>query len=227
MFIKNRLVSLIYKIVVAASSLIGTLVIVVSSGSFNWGLFKFYTIQSNVLCFVFFVAEAVHTAAAIKKGGTHGAATLAPHLKGAVMIAITVTLLVYQLLLAPTPFSMNAGSVGGLLVHLFTPLLVILDWVLFDEKGRFNVYDPPRWAVIPLCYVVFAMVAAPLGLTYLQGSRYPYFFLDVDAIGAGGVALYVAGITVVFEILCYLVVGLDKWLGRWSKASVSETRTPG
>jgi hypothetical protein len=217
MFIKNRLVSLIYKIVVAASSLIGTLVLMGYSGSFNWGLFKFYTIQSNVLCSVFFAAAAAHAVGVIKKSGTRGAATLAPHFKGAVMIAITVTLLVYQLLLASTPFSMDGGGVGGvggLMVHLYTPLLVILDWVLFDEKGRFNVYDPPRWAVIPLCYVVFAMIAAPLGLTYIQGSRYPYFFLDVDTIGAGGVALYVAGITVVFEILCYLVVGLDKWMGR-------------
>jgi hypothetical protein len=153
----------------------------------------------------------------MKKDGPRGASAYMPRFKGAVTIAITVTLLVYQFMLADTPFSMTEGNLGNFLVHMLTPVLVILDWLLFDEKGRYDVFDPLRWTIIPLCYFVYALIAAPLGVTYFGGRRYPYFFVDVDAIGAGGVALYVVAIAAFFVILGYIVLGLDKLMGRSSR----------
>jgi hypothetical protein len=228
MYIKNRLVSLIYKIITAAAALAGILLIGGFPSGFNLRLFKYYTVQSNVLCLVFIAAAAVHAAIQIKKSGMSGPATLLPRFKGAVTLAITVTLLVYQFMLADTPFSMTSGYAGNFLVHLLTPLLVILDWLLFDEKGRYNIFDPLRWGIIPFYYFIFALIAAQAGVTYLGGSRYPYFFLDADAIGAGGVALYVLGIAVAFFALSYIVFAFDRWLsrlGRPDKASPSRAPT--
>jgi hypothetical protein len=218
MYIKSRAASFVYKIVAAVICLVGILLTLGFPNAWNLGLMKFYTVLSNVLCFVFLVAAAIHVAVQREKSGSRGAATYMPRFKGAVTIAITVTLLVYQFMLADTPFSMNGGA-GNFLVHLLTPVLVILDWLLFDEKGHYDVFDPLRWTVIPLCYLAYALIAAPLGVTYIQGSRYPYFFLDVDLLGAGGVALYVLGIAVAFLLLGYLMVGLDRWMGRRAKTA--------
>ncbi len=213
MYIKNRIISLIYKIVTTVVGLSGVLITFGFPNKLNLSTLKFYTMQSNVLCVVFIAVSAVYVVVQMKKSGLYGTATYMPHFKGAVIIAITVTLLVYQFMLADTPFSMADGDIGNFLIHLLTPILVILDWVLFDEKGHYNVFDPLCWAIIPLCYLCYTLIAAPLGVTYQDGRRYPYFFLDVDVLGIGGVMLYVLTITVIVLILSYIIFGLDKWCG--------------
>ncbi|MDR0670994.1 MAG: Pr6Pr family membrane protein [Oscillospiraceae bacterium] len=217
MYIKSRVASLVYKIAATAVTLGGLLLIFGVPNTFNLSLIKYYTVLSNLLCLALLSASAAHVAVQMKRSGSHGAATYRPCCKGAVTIAITLTLLVYQFMLADTPFSMTEGGAGNIFVHLLTPVLVILDWLLFDEKGHYRASDPLRWAIIPLCYLLYALIAAPLGVTYLGGSRYPYFFVDIDLIGVGGVARYVLAVTVVFMVLGYIMVGLDRWMGRHTK----------
>ncbi|MDR2610132.1 MAG: Pr6Pr family membrane protein [Clostridiales Family XIII bacterium] len=217
MCINNKIASLLFKIVIVGVCVTGILMICGFPKNLDFSLMKYYTLQSNVLVLVFFIAAAFHTAGQIRKSGTRGAVTFAPRLKGAVMIAITVTLLVYQFMLAGSPFSMSSAITGDAFVHLFTPLLVILDWLLFDMKGRFTVTSPFWWTIVPLCYIAYAFIAAPLGVTYYGGGRYPYFFFDVDTLGIGTVLLYLVGMTVAFFILSYIFVGLDRLLGRRAK----------
>ncbi|MDR0396784.1 MAG: Pr6Pr family membrane protein [Oscillospiraceae bacterium] len=213
MCIRNRVISLIYKAIVVAVSLTGLLTLFGFPGMFMLGAMKYFTTLSNVLCLLFFAAAFIHTFIQLFTLGAHGTSTLLPRLKGSITIAITVTLLIYQLLLSETPFSMNGRS-GDFIVHFLTPVLVILDWLLFDEKGRCTFLDPLVWTIIPLLYVAFALLAAPLGLTYYSGGRYPYFFMDIDAIGGRSVFAYIAAITVSFLVLSYLVVLLDRLLSR-------------
>ncbi|MDR1598464.1 MAG: Pr6Pr family membrane protein [Oscillospiraceae bacterium] len=223
MRVRNRAVSLAYKVIVTVVSLAGLLMLFgFPRRALSFTTMRYYTTLSNVVCFVFFAAAAVHMAAQIRRYGPRGSSTLAPRVKGAVTIGITVTLFVYQFMLAKTPFSMNGGVSGDFFVHLLTPALVILDWALFDEKGRLGWLDPLFWTILPLSYVVYAMIAAPLGVKYYTGGRYPYFFMDVDVLGAGGVALYVGGITVGFVALSYVVVGLDRLLGRVGKSGAGK-----
>jgi uncharacterized membrane protein len=224
MYVKNRVISLIYKMVTAVMALAGILLISGFPGRFSLSLLKYYTIQSTLLCQAIAILSAVHTAAQIKTSGRRGAATLLPHVKGAVTLGITVTLLIYQFMLADTPFSMTNINAGNFLVHLLTPVFVIFDWVLFDEKGHYDRWDPLRWSLVPIYYLIFALVAAPVGVTYFGGSRYPYFFLDVDVLGVGGVAFYVIMIAVAFFALGYMVVALDHWLGRFKKQTSGKGR---
>jgi hypothetical protein len=217
MCIKNRVVSLIFKIAIVAVCLAGILMVCGFPGKLDFGLMKYYTLLSNVLVLVFFVLAALHTAMRIIKNGTRGAVTFAPHFKGGVTIAITITLLVYQFMLAGSPFAMSSALSGDAFVHMFTPLLVILDWLLFDKKGSYTVRDPFKWTIPPLCYIAFAFIAAPLGVTYYYGGRYPYFFFDVDTLGLGTVILYLLGMTVAFFVLAYIFVGLDRLMGRGGK----------
>ncbi|MDR2670706.1 MAG: Pr6Pr family membrane protein [Oscillospiraceae bacterium] len=219
MYIKSRVVSLVYKMAAMAVCLAGVLLIFGFPNTLSLSTIKYYTVQSNFLCLAFLTVSAIQTIIQMKRSGLYGAVTYMPHCKGAVIIAITLTLLVYQFMLADTPFSMTEGGAGNFFVHFLTPVLMIFDWLLFDEKGHYHVLDPFRWTVIPLCYLAYAMIAAPLGVTYIGGSRYPYFFVDIDAIGVGGVTRYVLMITVAFLVLGYLIFGLDKWMGHHTKTA--------
>jgi len=76
----------------------------------------------------------------------HGASTLLPGLKYALMMMITITVVVYHFVLAPMVFRMNLNyevySLPDILIHYFTPLMFILDWLLFDEKNQVRRIDP-------------------------------------------------------------------------------------
>ncbi|MDL2324248.1 Pr6Pr family membrane protein [Ruminococcaceae bacterium OttesenSCG-928-A16] len=219
MCIKNRLASLIYKIVLVLVAGWGLyLNSGLPQGAFAPGMFKYYTIQSNMLVFLFYICAAVFGAIKLAQKGVKGTNTFAPVAKGAVTMAITVTLLIYQFVLAPGAFTMaGEGALANNLVHLVVPLLVLADWLLFDKKGRYRAGDPFTWLVIPLLYYIYAIIAAVLGVTYHGGSRYPYFFIDADALGWGRSLLNVVVIGAAFLALGYLFWGIDKLLGRVGK----------
>ena len=112
----------------------------------------------------------------------------------------------------------NGSEASNLTVHLVVPLMAVADWLLFDRKGSIRPFDPVRWLALPLYYLVFALVAAPLGATYRGGARYPYFFIDANLIGWSGVAVNVVLVGVAFLALGYAVFAVDRLLGRLSES---------
>jgi len=98
--------------------------------------------------------------------------------------------------------------------------MALLDWLLFDEKGKMVVWGPFAWLSLAAVYLVVVMVGAgPLGLDLGGGTtagvtRYPYTFLDPAISGVGGVALFIGAMVVAFVAIGYLIFGIDKILGR-------------
>jgi hypothetical protein len=93
--------------------------------------------------------------------------------------------------------------VQSVLFHIVIPLMYVVGWILFYEHGKNGRLRPtaPLIAVIaPLIYVIFIYIRAWLlhydtNVPYL----YPYFFLDPDLLGIGGVAKWI-GLLLVFFI---------------------------
>lgn len=232
MYIKNRQISLVYKLVAILICIAGQLLSSnILNGEIKFGQLMYYTNQSNILCLIYFICAAVFVFKQIKTSGKTGAATFHPRLKGAVVMAITVTFLIYWLLLNNSGFTMGdstavverdmIGTITNHLVHTIVPLMTIFDWVLFDPKGSFKKVDPLLWVAIPLVYYGFALIVAQTGYTFRDGSsRYPYFFLDSDLIGWGSVLMYVVGLVVAFIILGYIVLGIDRLLAKKSKTKI-------
>lgn len=217
MCIKNRVFALVFRLIMLIGCSVGLYSMLFMGGKFNYSMLVFYTNLSNLVCWVFFLVLTIKTISDIKSNGVRGTTVFLPKIKGMVTMMITVTFLVFAVLLAPLMFQMGgnaAESVGlyslaNILVHYFTPLMVIFDWLLFDEKNRYRWFEPFRWLIIPYLYFIFALIRAEIGGELFGGSRYPYFFIDVDKLGWGGVALYVLGITVFFIIIGYLLVAID------------------
>jgi hypothetical protein len=142
--------------------------------------------------------------------------TYQPHLKGIVMMSITVTLLVAHFLL--TGFTMGGSIAFSVnLLHYVVPIMTIFDWILFDRKGLIKKLSPVIWLVMPLVYLLYAMIAAQVGEGIGIGSRYPYPFLDVDTLGVPVVAVTVAILIGVFLILGYVYYFIDYSLEKFKK----------
>ncbi|GAA1321342.1 Pr6Pr family membrane protein [Nonlabens tegetincola] len=184
----------------------------------GWAAFSFYTVQSNLLCLVWVALLVVATVRDLRGQGVRGYSTPSVRWSAAVMMAITITMLVYLIVLVPATFVQDSGyvpfSLTDNLIHIITPCLLIVDWMVFVPKGRLRAFDPLLWAIIPLLYLVFAFVYGGLGGEFSPGQRYPYPFLNVDEHGVAGVAVRVCVLAVALIGVGYAYFGLDRLLSR-------------
>ena len=79
-------------------------------------------------------------------------------IKGAVTTAILLTFFVYLVLLMPTATPEQFWRVQNFALHFIAPILVILDWLLYDAKGHYRWFEPLTWTVLPLIYMTFALI---------------------------------------------------------------------
>lgn len=220
-----RPVALAFRIIALALIVLG---IVRITGIFtaepSWRSLLFYTVQSNLLGLVWMALLAAATLRDLRTLGRRGHSTPSARWSAAVMMAITVTMLVYLFVLVPSSFVQGSNyepfSLTDNLIHIIAPSLLILDWLIFVPKGRLLKSDPLRWVIIPFAYLIFALIYGGLGGTFLEGNHYPYPFLNVEEHGVGGVAAWIAGLTVALVGVGYLYYGLDRLLSRMSPRSL-------
>ncbi|MEU8232036.1 Pr6Pr family membrane protein [Actinoplanes sp. NPDC048967] len=189
---------------IAVAAVIAGVVLTAAGPATVTGLLPFFTIQSNV-------AYGVFAAWAAFRGRDTPAA-----LKGAVTLYVAITGLVYHLVLTnpASGFAVDPvhrdlpEAIGNQLLHTVVPLLAVLDWLVFDERGRFRWRHALYWLAFPLGYLAFALIRG------LVVDKYPYPFIDVNELGYDGVSISSAGFAVAFWILGLLFVAIDRWSGR-------------
>jgi hypothetical protein len=207
---KYRL-AIIYRVALVGLSLWG-LYLNIGRSQTPLEMLSYYTILSNIVVLVFFAGLLVRAARGVR-------APVSPVVKGAVTMCITLTFLVFHFVLAGSLFSMGGymGSATNLLPHYVVPIMVILDWLIFDPKGQLKKLDPVKWLLVPLAYVVFALIRARFGVYSRTGSRYPYEFLDIDKFGAWQVVINSLVIGAGYAAVGYVLFFIDRfipWAGR-------------
>lgn len=199
--IRHRPFVFIWRLLIIAVCLTGIVI-----NSWNSGFFPslvLFTIQSNL-----FLAAYTGYAAWILINSKSGSR---PVLAGAAILYISITGLVFNLLLAKGPVLLS-GSANSILLHFFAPIMAALDWLLFMEHGHLRWRNALYWLSYLLGYLIFCLIRGPF---VTSGSHYPYFFVDVDKIGYGGVALNTLIYGAAFWLLGMLLIFLDHTLIRW------------
>ena len=97
-------------------------------------------------------------------------------------------------------------AIGNQLLHTVVPLLAVLDWLLFDIRGRYRWRYAAYWLAFPLAYLGFALLRG------LVVHRYPYPFIDVRDLGYPGVAVSAVVFAVAFWVLGLVFVVIDRAL---------------
>lgn len=176
-------------------------------------LLYYYTVQSNIICFLYFFFLAVFSPKKEKAV-----------FRGAVTMCIAVTAIAY--LFMPNTAKADASSdrffyIGNILMHYIVPAMAILDYLLFFPKGQYKALHPLCWLILPYLYLLFTMICAKFGSKIFSGfgsaSRYPYPFLDTDIYGKNKVTLIIVLITAAFLALGYLSFVIDRLLGKSGK----------
>ena len=208
--IKNRTIQLIFQ---TAFCTLGILGIIASFGIFNYefrsDFYVHFTNLSNYLCIGIVFAELIQTA----KKKTDSYVSAAPFLKFIGVLAILLTFLVFNILLAGQPDRDPQANwrISSISFHVILPIMYVFDWMLFYEHKKVRWFYPLASVIFPLVYVVFIYVrAAILGFNPDVPYIYPYFFLNLETQGIAGVARWVAILFVGFIALGYVFYGIDK-----------------
>lgn len=171
----------------------------------------YYTILSNIVCFLYFGYLL------IKKPKVER-----PVIKGAVIMCIMLTCIVYHLLLSGNMESVSSSvvmNVANQLLHTVIPLMVLFDYFLFTPKGTFKSFDPLLWTLVPVVYLFFVLIRAKLSPLRFVGfspipSRYPYPFMDFDLLGNGKATAMIFIIAIAYIALGYILYVIDRLLSR-------------
>ena len=206
--IKNRTIQMIYQTVFCT---LGVLGIIASLGVFDYtfrsDFFVHFTNLSNYLCIGVMFAELTQTIK--KKEDSH--VTTAPKTKFIGVLAILLTFLVFNVMLAPTREIELNFKVNSVLFHIILPIMYILDWFLFYERRQVKWQYPLLSIVFPLAYVIFIYIRAWIlefdaSVPYI----YPYFFLNLDTQGIAGVGKWIVILLLGFITIGFAFFGLDR-----------------
>ena len=215
----NRTAQLIYQSFYCA---LGLVAIVASFGIFDditmirWDFYVHFTNLSNYFCIGIMAAQLIQTAK--KKEDSY--ITVAPLLKFVGVLAILLTFVVFNALLAGAEGrdpQLN-WRVGSLLAHVLLPILFVGDWFLFRERGKVKWYYPIASVGFPLAYIAFIMIQAAIlkfdTSILIPGTTtpliYPYFFVNLETQGVAGVAKWALILLAAFMAVGFVFYGIDK-----------------
>ena len=222
---KNRTAQLIFQTIYCTLGLVGCIACLGIYDNINmirWDFYVHFTNISNFLCIGVMVAGLVQTVK--KKEDSYVSAI--PTLKFVGMLGILLTFLVFNIMLAGAEGRDPQANwrIGSLLFHVVLPVMYIADWFLFYERKQCKWHYPIVSAAFPLGYALFLLIQAIilkfdtsiLIPTTTTPLIYPYFFVNIDTQGVGGVLMWIAILAVAFIAIGFAFFGLDK-LGNKNK----------
>ena len=224
--ITNRTAQLIYQSFYCAFGLVAIFAgfgIFDDYTMFRWDFYVHFTNLSNYFCIAVMVIQLIETA----RKNEDGYVKAVPLLKFTGVLAILLTFVVFNTLLAGAADrdpQLN-WRIGSLLCHVVLPILFVGDWLLFREHGKVKWYYPIISAGFPLAYMAFILVQAAIlkfdSSILIPGTNtpliYPYFFVNLETQGVGGVAKWAALMFAAFMAVGFVFYGLDRALKRKDK----------
>jgi hypothetical protein len=160
--------------------------------------FSYFTIQSNLIAVAVFLVSVAWW----RTTPSHAWELV----RGASVVMMTVTLVVFALLLSNTDVDTALPWVNTI-VHQVMPIAVIVDWLIDPPDRRISFLDSLRWVTYPLLWTAFTLIRGQ------STGWYPYPFLDPADGGYGSVALYIVAILAFGIVLCAVISWVGNRLG--------------
>ena len=152
--------------VITLGAVIFQLINSIDNGRSIANFFSFFTVQSNILAAGLLVAAGTY-------GLIGGADKQIPYLRGALTLFMTMTGIIYILLLSGNEVSLQTTIPAvNIILHYIMPVVILLDWLVFPPKKRLDFTWALLWLAYPLFYLVYSLVRGAII------GWYPYPFID-------------------------------------------------
>lgn len=124
------------------------------------------------------------------------------------LLMITVTGLIFAIVLAPEAELQGLEYVTNTIEHYITPVLTVVTWLIWGPRGWFRLTTVFTALILPLLWVTYSFGRGAVI------DSYPYGFLDVATLGWGKSLVNVAGVLVLGVVIGLIYLGLDRLLSR-------------
>lgn len=135
--------------------------------------FSYFTIWSNV---------AVAISVTLLARGAWQVTTGRRVLRLAALVMITVTAIVYQLLLAPTAIVTGWSRLTDPILHVVTPLVTVGVWLIWGPRGWIDRRILPAALSVPILWIGWMLARGAVI------DAYPYDFVNLSEFGVAAVA---------------------------------------
>ena len=120
------------------------------------------------------------------------------------LLMITMTMVLYHLLLAGTQNPQSWDAVSNLLQHYITPIATILVWLIVGPRGQFKFSDTFTVFIIPITYLAYTLIHGAVA------SVYPYPFFNVIKYGYVSVLSLMGGVIVGGYVVALIYYGVER-----------------
>jgi hypothetical protein len=166
---------------------------------------SFFTIQSNLLAAFVLACEAA--------GGLGLSHRRRDSLRGALVLYLGITGVVYAILLARLPIVKEiVHPWADLVLHYGMPIWIMADWLIAPPTSKISFRRALKWLIYPITY---------LFLTLLRGAWtnwYPYPFLDPKNPGGWPA---VAIVSTVITLLAIMAIWFILYFGHWRAGAIA------
>ena len=211
----SKIYSVIYKLV--GASLVAYGIAINLIGSTNMlELMSYFTMISNLMVLVVLSLSALVLLKVIRLDER-----LLNKIKHSIIVASILMLLVYNFVLIPymrinVP-TYQIYSLKDIFIHYLSPLIILTDYIIFDEKGLLEYRDAFGFIYYLFIYMAYIIVYNLLGGRFnISGveSIYPYFFLNIEEQGIWLTLFICSMIVAVFIGFGLILVRVDHILKR-------------
>lgn len=171
--------------------------------------FSYFTILSNVLVAV------TLTSAALAPESRLARWLNGPPVATAAALYITVTGLVYLVLLAPLYHLEGWVLFFDQLLHYVVPPAFVLYWLAFVPKGTLHLGHVVAMLVFPFAYGVYTLLRGPFV------GWYPYPFIDAATLGYPRTFTNIVEFTLFFAFAGSIYVLADRLIGKFRAAAAT------
>jgi hypothetical protein len=205
--------NIVFKVILALFILtgVGQSLVLARTGLDVFNIFFYFTNQSNLILLGVMIFGIVRLLSGKMEG------RFAAFLRNGSTIWILITGLVYHFMLSGASIAAGRFNFSSVALHYVTPLMAVLNWIIFEEKGKARLGYAVTWLIYPLAYVGLSLLRLAID------GFYPYWFLNplkpLPA-GTGSVGLMlaiVAGLVAFFGLVGLLIAFLDRSLGKRAK----------
>ena len=179
----------------------------------NFNLFKspvgilYYTIFSNMLCFIFYFTVLV-----LKITGIFKTNRLFIKMKGLVLVSLICTFLIYNFFMVPTGqvSAYDGHFIISCFVHIFTPILVVLDCIINGKNKMLEYNDLFLYLFSIILYGLIVIIYIYFGGIFPNKTNYPYINFNINEYGFFKCFMMNFVIIIFYELIGLLIIWIKK-----------------
>ncbi len=128
--------------------------------------------------------------------------------KSGIVLNIFIVGLVYNTVLRGIWDPKGWQLVADNLLHVAVPVLYVLYWIVFTQKGTLKWKDGMKWVYFPFAYLIYSLIRGHFE------DWYPYPFLNVIEFGYAQVFINAGFVVIAFLLFGALIIWVDRLMKR-------------